>query len=239
VSKVEEAAKKKKEMLEEAHALELRAAGCLSEMTPEQLFAACDLLKLIRKMNKEVDATFDDLISGQNETLKKTRARKKKFADPLTAAENVIKSKINDYYDREFQTQAQEYANKINLMTEAAESQRAGEVAQLRAAGMDDQADAKEREPLALVPIPKPAPTKVDGISVSELWKAEITDEDALIEFALEHAEWRHLLSISTKELNILARMQKDSMAIPGARAVRKPSISIRLKDEEDEGTTD
>lgn len=232
---VEEVAARRDEMLQEAQSLEVQASQCLAEMTYSELEAACEMLKGIRRLNKEVDETFDDLISGQKEQLKKVQDRKGKYADPLTAAENVIKSKLTDYYEREYYAQSQEYADKLTAATDTAEKQRIAEIEQLRAAGMLDQAENLAGAPLAIVPIPRPAPTKMKGISVKTTWKAEVFDEDAIIAFALEHEEWRHLLGLKMPELNTLARMQKDAMAIPGVRAVSKRSISIRLDPEPDE----
>jgi hypothetical protein len=48
----------------------------------------------------------------------------------------------------------------------------------------------------------------------------------------MENEEWRHILTINMKELNTLARMQKDSMNFPGARAVSKQSITVKVQAE-------
>lgn len=222
-------------MSEKANALEVGAAACLAEMTYPELEAAVEMLKGIRRLNKEVDETFDDLISGADKQHKTALGRKRKYAEPLIAAENVIKGKIEDFYDREFYQQGQQYADRLTAATETAEKIRVSEVEQLRAAGMLDEAEAKAAEPVAIIPIPRPAPTRMKGISLRTSWKAEIFDEDAVINHCLEHEEWRHILGIKKPELNALARMQKDGMDFPGARPVTVRSIAIKLDPEPEE----
>jgi hypothetical protein len=229
---VDEALARRAEMLDEAQSLEAQAAACLAEYTRPELEAAVSLLKGIRLLNKEVDATFDDLIDMAFQQHKKTIKRKRKYADPLTAAETIIKDKIKEFYAAEYDEQTEKYLEKTARAREVAQKMRESELAQLRAAGMTEQADNLEAAALAIVPIPRPAPTRIKGISTSELWSAEVLDEDAVFKHCMENEEWRHILTISMKELNTLARMQKDSMNFPGARAVSKQSITVKVQAE-------
>ena len=226
---VKEAIEEREDLLKEAAAIELSAEACLKEMTVPQLRLAVDMLMGIRRLNKEIDATFDDLIAASNKSLRIARARKKKFSAPLTGAETIIKGKITEYYKHEEIQQSKEYSGMVELACESADMVRTAELKGLRATGMNDQADALEESPLSIAPTPKPTLTKVEGISVSSLWSAEVFDEVALICFIHDNPQWAQLLSIDMKELNTLARMQKDAMSLPGARAVVKQSISIRL----------
>ena len=226
---VKKAIEARDHLLEEAESIELEAAGCLDEMTVPQLKDAVTMLVGIRRLNKEIDSTFDDIIATAYKAHKTATGRKKKFAAPLTAAENIIKGKIKEYYKEEGIQQSKEYLELVDEACESAEMVRTAELKGLRATGLGDQADALQESPLPIAPVPKPAPTEVEGISVSSLWSAEVFDEVALIGFIHNNPQWAHLLSIDMKELNTLARMQKDAMSLPGARAVVKQSVSIRL----------
>ena len=226
---VDEAIGKRADLLKEAEAIEVSAEACLKNMTVQDLKMAVSMLIGIRRLNKEVDETFDDLILTAHKAHKATTNRKKKFSAPLTVAETIIKGKITEYYTSEVVTQGIQYAEDLKKVREAAETVRLAEVEELRESGMLDQAEALASSSLAITPVPKPTPTKVEGISLTETWKAEIDNEEELYDFIFEHKEWRHLVSFNMKELNTLARMQQESMSLPGAHAVKTKGVTIRL----------
>ena len=226
---VDEAIEKRSDLLKEAEAIELSASACLKKNTVPELKTAVSMLIGIRRLNKEVDETFNDIVSAAHKAHKTATTRKKKFSAPLTVAETIIKGKITEYYKWEDAAMGTRYAEDMKTARETAETVRLAEVEELRESGMLDQAEALASSSLILAPPPKPTPTKVDGISLTETWKAEIDDEVELISFIHENPQWAHLLTINMKELNTLARMQRESMSLPGVKAVKTKGVTIRL----------
>jgi len=230
---VEKAIEARNQLLDEANAIEVAAEECLSEMTVPALNEAVGMLVGIRRLNKEIDETFDDLIATAHKAHKTATTRKKKFSVPLTAAEGIIKGKIKEYYAWESKQQSEEYSEKKAEARDAAATVRIAEVEGLREEGMLDQAEALASSPLAITPVPRPAATKAKGIALAETWKAVVEDEEELFKFILANPEWHHLISINMKELNTLARMQKDAMNMPGVYAESNRGVTIRLPAEE------
>ena len=230
---VEEAIEQRNQLLDEANAIEVAAEECLSENTVPELKRATEMLVGIRRLNKEIDATFDDLIATAYKAHKTATTRKKKFSAPLTAAEGIIKGKIKNYYAWENAKQSEEYSDKMVRARDAAGKVRVAEVEGLREEGMLEQAEALASSPLAITPVPRPAPTKAKGIILAETWKAVVVDEEEFFKFILANPEWHHLISINMKELNTLARMQKEAMNMPGVHAEVNRGVTIKLPPEE------
>lgn len=76
-------------------------AGALVIANHEQEQAGVDFIKAIKVLRKEVDATFDESIGKAHEAHKSMIAAKKKHADPLDAAERLVKGKIVYFQDEQ------------------------------------------------------------------------------------------------------------------------------------------
>jgi len=68
----------------------------------------------------------------------------------------------------------------------------------------------------------------VQGLSFTEHWHAEVESLHALVKAAASDANLLAYLDANMVALNALARLQKDSMAIPGVKAVKETSSSVR-----------
>jgi len=68
----------------------------------------------------------------------------------------------------------------------------------------------------------------VQGLSFTEHWHAEVESLHALVKAAASDPNLLAYLDANMVPLNALARSQKDSMAIPGVKAVKETSSSVR-----------
>ena len=105
-------------------------AGTLVIANHEQEQAGVNFVKAIKVLRKEVDATFDESIGKAHEAHKSMIAAKKKHADPLDAAERMVKGKIVCFQDeqerlrREEQSRLEEQAQKDQQKRIAAATKR-------------------------------------------------------------------------------------------------------------------
>lgn len=109
---------------------------------------------------------------------------------------------------------------------EAAESGDTGKAAELATAATTETLTA------AVITAPTLATEapKVAGISTRVTWGAEVIDLHALVRHVAEHPEHIGLVQADTKALNAMAKALKDTLAIPGVKAVATESIAANRK---------
>lgn len=228
-------------------------AAALAITTPESYVSAGELLKGIKALRAKIAETFDPHIKRALEAHRALVAERRAAEDPLTAAEGVIKGKLVAYdaeqerLRRLEEQRVREEARRqeeIRRLEEAAELERqarerqaqaallvddeiAQQIAQQEAAELQTQAEATIAEPVEapVVFVPKATP-KVAGISYRETWSAQVVDAMALIRHVAAHPEHANLLTPNTTALNGLARSLRQSMAIPGVKAVATRQVA-------------
>jgi hypothetical protein len=99
---------------------------------------------------------------------------------------------------------------------------------ELEDAGALEEAEHIANQPLDITPVAEPVETKVEGLSTSERWYAEVTNKGDLLKFCYEEYRWQHLVEPVMKELNKLATAQKEMFDIPGVEAKKKIVTSVR-----------
>lgn len=72
----------------------------------------------------------------------------------------------------------------------------------------------------------EPTYQKSDAITTRDIWSGECTDTWALVRYVAKHRELLHLLQVHQANLNKQAQMQKETMTIPGCRAVRQTVVA-------------
>jgi hypothetical protein len=97
------------------------------------------------------------------------------------------------------------------------------------AEGDSAAAEAILAEPVS-APIVTVAPqvAKVDGVSSTTRWSAEVMDLMMLVRYVAAHPEWVSLLEANMPNLNRLAISQHEALSIPGVRAVKTTVRSMR-----------
>ncbi len=192
---------------------------------------AGELLKGIKALRKEIDATFDPIIGAAFKAHREAVAQKKKVEAPLAEAENIVKPRIAGYL------QEQERIRLAEQRRLEEEARKRAEEEALAAAVEAEQAGATEEEvqsvlaaPVPIVPVSAP-PTfqKVQGISTRDNWSAEVIDKAALVRAAAANSSLLALIEPNIPALNGMARSLKSAMNIPGVRAVNRPVVNARV----------
>jgi hypothetical protein len=204
------------------------SARAIAVRNQVDLNAANEMLKVIKRLHGEISATFDPHIKKAVEQHKGLLAEKRRFTDPLDAAEATIKPKIASYlYDEDqkrlaeararylAEKAAEEEASKaVDKANELIKQGKVEEAAQVVETGY-----AKVEALKASAPDEKPA-AKADGTSLRTTWDFEITDE-ALIP--------RDYLTPDLGAIRKHGQARKDQARIPGVRFFASRSVSTRI----------
>jgi len=209
--------------------VQMEALGSVSVKTTEDLEQAVDNAKRIKAYKKAVKEYWDPLCDNAYKTWKALTGRRKEFLDPAEAAEKAQKLGIGRYHEAERKKQAAEMKKRQEAERKAAEEKRLAEVEEMQDMGELEAADHIAQQPLDVKPIVEAVTTKVEGMSVSYRYSAEVEDLGEFLTFLVEEPRFRYLVKdFPMKELNKLATAQKEMFDIPGVKLVKKVSTSIR-----------
>jgi hypothetical protein len=216
------------EISAEAEGWKIDAAMCLSERTPQELQKASDLLRGITAMKKRIKEFMQPMISAAYNAHQKAKASERELLQPVLDAEDIIKEKIADYraWERAEAKKVQEA--EAARQREEERARRASEAESMRELGDEVSAELIETAPISTAVAAAPAPMKTEGVHTRRTWSCEVVDKMDLIKFVAENPVFIHLLDVSTKECNALARAQKENMAIPGLAATYKETVVAR-----------
>jgi hypothetical protein len=195
--------------------------------TAAQYVEAGELLKTVKGLRAEIDATFDPIISKAHEAHKEALSQKKKVDAPLVEAEGILKPQIGAYLREE---ERKRQAEELRLQKEAREREEAEQLSKadiLHEIGEVDAANEVLREEIYVPPVVLPsAAPKVSGISMRETWSAQVVDLMKLVKAVAEGKAPIQCLSANTIFLNQQSRSMKAALNYPGVKAVSDSSIS-------------
>ncbi len=197
--------------------------------TPDQLQVAVLEVKKIKAYKAAAYAFWDPLCETANKTHKALTTRRKEFIDPAEKLEKVYKLGMDRFHEADEKKRAEEQRLRVEAAEKAAAEKRVAEVEETRGMGELEAADHLAQQPLDVTPVAAPVAPKVEGMSTSKNWHAEIVDLPEFLTFLAENPMWFHLIQpIPMKELNRLAISQKELFKVPGCKAVAKIGTSIR-----------
>jgi len=183
--------------------------------------SAGEFLKTIKKLQKEIDSTFDPIVSSAHSTWKEALSAKKKHSEPLALAEKVVKEKAGDYLATEEKRRQEEEARlRVEAEKKAKEEQlaRAVEAEDMGATEEDVQEVLQEHIPIAPIVVQKSVP-KVQGISQRSSWKFRVTNKKALPE------EYK---MANEKTIGAVVRSQEGETRIPGIEIWEEKGLAVR-----------
>jgi hypothetical protein len=199
--------------------------------------AGAELLKGIKALRAELDATFDPIVSSAFRAHRTACEQKRKAEAPLSQAEATVKAALIRYDDeqerlrRAAQRRAEEEARRRD------EDERLARAAELEREGNEfgDPALVEEAEalisqppaPVAIAPVEKATP-KVSGQHFVTTWSAQVTDMAAFVKFIASRPQFLNLLTVNQAALNAQARSLKEALQIPGVRAVPTKTLASR-----------
>ena len=170
-------------------------------------------------MKRNMDALKKSILDGE-----------KAVRGPIAEAVAILDPKIAAFETRLLEEAAAERALLEEENRKAEEERRLAEASVAVANGVPE-AEALEAldAPVVAFAAPAPAAPRPAGQSVAVTWSVEVTDKAALVRFVAANPQWLGLLDVAMPAANAAARAQKDALAIPGLRPVKKSSIRSRI----------
>jgi hypothetical protein len=194
----------------------------------QSLELAALYIKELKGVIREIEAKRTDMKAPVLEAGRRIDANAAEAKAPLLRALAILEPRYTAYLDeqerirREEQRRLEEEARK-----RAEEEQLAAAIAAEAAGATAEEVEAIVNEtPPAPIPIAAPRVQRVAGISTPETWSAEVTDSAAFMRWAVASGQFA-LLEIRMPALNAMARAQRNTMQIPGVRAVSSRGVRV------------
>ena len=187
---------------------------------------AGEMLLGIKDLERENKEHHRDIKKKQREALNETMIAEKRILIPLQTAEGIIKTKIAQYQrvERRKADEERQRLEAIARRQREEEALRAAAEAETEGA-TEAEVDAILDEPVVATVVTTPPPPKVEGISTSTIYAAEVTDKGALIKSVAAGQQPDKLLDPNMKALNQMARALKEALNIPGVRVVSETVV--------------
>ncbi len=209
-------------------------ATALVITTDEELSAAGKMLTEIKKIQKQINASFDPVIKTAHSAHREAVALKKTVSAPLVQAEGIIKPKIAQYAaEQEKIRKAEE--DRIRKEAEdrekaeaekraLEEEKRLKEAADLEVQGKTEEAEAVLDAPVldtpaAPLPVKPKAAAKVEGVAVKQIWKFRIVDADKIP---------REYMLPNETLIGKIVRSSSGAVQISGVEIYSEASVSAR-----------
>ena len=197
----------------------LEAAKQIVIKSPDMYQMAANELQSIKRRTKELDDQRKKITKPLDDAKKSTMDLFRAPLEFLTQAEEVVKRAMLAYQQEQERIRLDEITR-----LQAIENTRIAEERAMAEAGVLER---EAIEPPKLIKAETPAP-KAFGTSVREVWRAEVTDKKALIKYVADNPAWGYLVEPCMAELNGLAKIQKERMAVPGVTANCEKIIAAR-----------
>jgi hypothetical protein len=202
-------------LTEQAQALEI-----VDHQSYEQ---AATIFKGAKGLVKEIKEFFKPIKQAQDAAKRVTLDKEKSELKGPEEASKILGAKMAAWNSEQKRIRDEAERKAREAAEKEAEEQRLREAEEAEAAGDTELADEILDQPIAPVaPQLPPEPEKLKGVSYRTTWSAEVVDMMSLINYVAGKPELAYLLDANMPNLNRMAVSQKDSMQIPGVRAVPK-----------------
>jgi hypothetical protein len=208
-------------------------AKLLTVRNPEEYRYACDFLKGVAQLRRQIAETFDPIIEQAHKAHKIAIAKKKETDGPLEVAEGQLKLLVNRYLS---DVERKRLAEEARLRDEArkAEEERARREAEERKLELAIEAEQSgdmevveeilnsptEVQPSYIPPVILPSVVeKQAGISRRTNWKARVIDE-ALVP--------REFLCVDEQKLNRYAKAMQQKASVLGVEFWDDGCIAVK-----------
>jgi len=208
-----------KEVTERALTVPEKAKALIIQSN-DDFIKAGEILTVIKSLRKEIDATFDPIITKAHEAHKEAIAQKKKVDAPLVEAEGIVKPRMAAWNAEQERLRREEEERLREIARKEEEERRLKEAIAAEQAGNKEEAQAIIEAPIEVAPIivekttPKPA-----GVSFTKQWKFRITDPNKIP---------RQYLKVDEVAIGGVVRSLKDKTNIPGVEVYAVDGVSGR-----------
>ena len=202
-------------------------AKAVKVSTNTEYLEACELLKTIKGLRAEIEATFAPIRTKAHEAWKESIAQQKKVEEPLEQGERQIKSVIAIYLNEQERLRKEEELRLQRQAQEEEERRQLENAAILDDLGETDEANRLLNEKVEAAPVVLPRFTpKVAGIAMSQRYAAEVVDLMELVEAVAAGKAPIQCLKADTVFLNRQAVAMKTAMHYPGVRVKTDSTIA-------------
>ena len=193
---------------------------------PSEVMAG-EVLSVVKALMNKVQEQFGPAVEAAHKSHKEALAVKKRFEDPLKAAELSIKRAIGGYRAK-LQAEADAERRRLEAIArKEAEEARRKEVEALRKAGEASAAAVKMHIPVVVKPVAQVVlPPKPKGFHTRANWKARVVDSMALCKAVANGTAPIAAVEPSMTVLNTYAREMKEKFNIPGVEAYNDSVVS-------------
>ena len=193
---------------------------------------AADMLIGIKGLRKEIDDSYDPVIRKSHEAHRAAIEAKRKVEMPLAQAETILKRGIATFEQEQERIRQQQEREAREAAARAEEEMRLQTAVQAEELGAEPETVAEILEtPLPMV-APEVAPTfqRAAGVSTRETWRGECYSIRDLCKAVAEGKASPELVLPNGPAINQLARAMKQTMNVPGCRAVKETGVAARTR---------
>jgi hypothetical protein len=197
-------------------------AGTLAVANKKDMDYASAMMSGIKALIEQANDVFDPPIAAAHASHKAALAAKKKITDPLQRALTSVKVKVAAYVNEQERIATAARRAEEERLRKRDEELRLAEALRLEEEGKAEQAEQLIDTPakIAAPIIMTPPPPKVEGISTAKKYRAEITDVDAFLGWAMAQGSFELFFNVNQSALDRLARERKETLDIPGVKLI-------------------
>jgi len=207
------------------------------KVTSEDTYAqGAEGLRDLVTFTKQVKLRFKPALDAQKKGLEETRSIQADILKVPTEAEGIIRGKMLTFQEKKRKDREEQEAKAREKAIADAKAKRDKELAELEAS---DAPFAKEKaEELAEEPITpeaidvstRPIKQDVTGVAQRQIWKAKVTDLEALIVAIANGKCPAHYIKADLVEIGKVVRASKGEIRIPGVHAYAEENIAVRAR---------
>lgn len=173
---------------------------------------------------KKIVDEFAPMKEAAHKAHKAITAKEGEYLKPITEAEATLKAAIVKWQDEQEKLRRIEQARLEAEAREAAEADRKRREEEALNAAIAEGTEEVYVEPVAYVPPPIAAPTyePVKGLGITRRWGAEVTDIKKLCRAVADGVVPETYVLPNQVALNQRAAADKQSLLIPGVKAIQK-----------------
>lgn len=192
------------------------------------LAAAAKYLTENKAEQKRLDGERRGMVDPLNDVVKKLNALYKPVTDMLAQAETIVKRTIGTY-QQEQERIAREAAAKAEAEARKERERLEAQAQKLAEKGKAEQAHAKLEQAASTVAVVDfQAPAKVAGMSTTKVWKAEVTDVQAVCRLIADGVLPPTLVDFKAIELNRVASTWQNTKTFDGLRIYSDVRVASR-----------
>lgn len=191
---------------------------------------ATTLVIQIADLKKRIIDHHRPIKEAANAAHKVAVAAEKKLLDPLQQADFILRVGIGTW-EREQERIRQEAQRKLEeAQRKADEEARIALAVEAETGGAEEETVAEILDTPVVLPAVIAAPTfqRTQGVSTQQRWSAEVVDIKALCRAVADGKASTEYVQANLVALNGLARAMRQTMNIPGVRAVPETTVAVR-----------